>query len=181
LDEVVVRNPELAGFFFDTALGCEGLSELLPLVAAESLRVVTLPAGVSFPGVPHLEHLDVGAVHVEDDGLEHREGVVLDVGDSVGACEHKIFFFAPELDVLPEGETRGVVNCVAFVAERDVLDGVVGHVFHGPPVVAALNGTVGADELSPGLLHKHGPDLTVVHGLSVDGALFRNPDAVHLY
>jgi len=59
------------------------------------MRVITVPFGVSFPGVPHLDHFDVLTGYGEFDRVEHGEGVRLDPGFSVCISEHQVFFFVP--------------------------------------------------------------------------------------
>ena len=95
--------------------------------------------------------------------------MVLDVGLAVGASEHQILFRGVVEQLGPERDAFSVGAGVALIPHDDSLSRIVGQVHQSPPAATTLDGGVGSDELSPGLLHDLGPDLARVPRVSIDG------------
>lgn len=150
------------------------------LGASLGYGVVAVPAIRSFPGVAHLDHSYGFATHLEFNSFKDGERVALDVGLLVRSSEHHILLLSIVLQLEPETVSFCLIAVVTLTSHTNVFDRIIGQMSEDHAAAASLHGGVGSDELSPGLLHDHGPDLALVHGFGIDGALFFDPGAVVL-
>lgn len=95
--------------------------------------------------------------------------MALNVGRVVGSSEHQILLLSKVHQLFPENVSFCSDDIVTLTPQSNVLDRIVSQMGEDHFASATLYGGVGSDELSPGLLHERGPDLTLHLRASIDG------------